>query len=103
MDCKKLTDVKSAFLQGKPIDRVVHLKPPPEVNSNKVWCLLKAIYGLNDASRQWYMRVLEVLIESGMQMSTLDEALFYWTSDSVLQGLIAIHVDDFFSVEQSCF
>ena len=52
-------DVKSAFLQGKPIERVVFLRPPPEAKAKGYWKLLKWVYGLDDASRQWYHRVRE--------------------------------------------
>ena len=38
-------DIKAAFLQGKNIDRVVFLKPPPEANpQGKVWKLNKTVY-----------------------------------------------------------
>ena len=49
-------DVKSAFLQGFPIERVVHVIPPPEVNTSNLWQLRKTVYGLNDASRSWYLK-----------------------------------------------
>ena len=29
-------DIKSAFLQGKPIEREVFLKPPKEASTNKI-------------------------------------------------------------------
>ena len=54
-------DVKSAFLQGKQIDRSVCLKPPAEADTTSVWELNKPLYGLCDASRKWYLRVKEVL------------------------------------------
>ena len=53
----KCLDVKSAFLQGDKINRVVHLKPPKEANTDKLWLLQKCVYGLKDASRLWYLRV----------------------------------------------
>ena len=47
-------DVKTAFLQGKQIERTVYLQPPKEANANKIWELQKCIYDLADASRYWY-------------------------------------------------
>ena len=47
-------DFKSAFLQGKEIERAIFLIPPPEIKSGVVWKLKKTIYGLSDASRMWY-------------------------------------------------
>ena len=47
-------DVKTAFLQGKPLDREVFMRPPPERNigANECLRLLKAVYGLVDAPRK---------------------------------------------------
>ena len=44
-------DVKTAFLQGKPIERTVFVWPPKEAKTGKVWELKKCVYGLVDASR----------------------------------------------------
>ena len=70
-------DVKCAFLQGKEIQREVFLKPPIEANTGKVWKLRKTIYGLGEASRQWYLKLKETLESLSMQMSCYDEAIFY--------------------------
>ena len=89
-------DIKAAFLQGLPISREVFLRPPKEANAaGKLWLLKKAVYGLSDASRVWYMRVVEELSKLGMTKSKLDGALFVWKYDGVVQGLIVAHVDDF--------
>ena len=39
-------DVKSAFLQGFPIEHVVHVIPPPEENTSNLWQLRKTVYCL---------------------------------------------------------
>ena len=39
-------DIKSAFLQGKPISRCVYVKPPKEANTNKIWKLKKSYFWL---------------------------------------------------------
>ena len=44
-------DVKTAFLQGKIMERTVFARPPKEASTNKIWKLRKCIYGLADASR----------------------------------------------------
>ena len=88
-------DVKSAFLQGDPINRSVFLRPPKEANSQKLWRLNKCVYGLKDASRLWYLRVYNVLVdEFKMQNLRLDEAMFIWKPGDKVEGLICIHVDD---------
>ena len=89
-------DIKAAFLQGKEIDREVYLKPPKEANAKgKLWKLQRCVYGLNDASRYWYLRVREELIKSGCRCSKADPAVFYYRGDKGLEGLLISHVDDF--------
>ena len=89
-------DVKCAFLQGKEIQREVFLKPPCEANTDMVWKLRKTIYGLGEASRQWYLKLKETLESLSMKMSLYDEAVFYMHVKGKLCGVIALHVDDFF-------
>ena len=45
------TFVKTAFLQGKPIQRTAFVKPPKEAKTDKVWELKKCVCGLADPSR----------------------------------------------------
>ena len=101
----KSLDIKSAFLQGKDIDREVYLVPPQEIESrpNILWKLNKTIYGLNDASRKWYLKVKETLENLGVTMSIYDEALFYYKEEGKLDGLIGTHVDDFLYVGSNNF
>ena len=53
-------DVKSAFLQGKGINRDVYVRPPKEAETTKLWKLQTTVYGLYDAPRVWYLSVKEV-------------------------------------------
>ena len=88
-------DIKTAFLQGQNINHTVYIKPPPEANTNMLWQLNKCIYGLADAPRCFYLRLREVLYESGASVSQLDEALFFaHDKNGHLIGVIACHVDD---------
>ena len=89
----KSLDVTSAFLQRYPL---VFIKPPKEKSKpGKVWKLLKSCYGLNDASRRWYMAVKETLSNLGMQSVSGDDAFFFYIKDGKLIGLCILHVDDF--------
>ena len=92
--CKSI-DVKSAFLQGKLIEREIFIKPPKEANTDKVWKCKKAVYGLNEASRHWYDKVKEELSKLGFSCSKFDEAFFYHTVGDSLKGVLSVHVDDF--------
>ena len=58
------TDIKTAFLQGEEIDREVYIVPPKAaaVDTRSVWRQNKAIYGLQDLSRAWYIGVKNKLL-----------------------------------------
>ena len=90
-------DIKAAFLQGAYLERDVFLRPPPEAHSDEeIWHLKKCVYGLNDASRYWYMRVRQELFKLNMKSSKYDKAIFNWYDQGELSGIITSHVDDFF-------
>ena len=94
----KSMDIKTAFLQGHRIEREVYFKPPKEANADgKVWLLNKCVYGLNDASLNWYKRVKGVMTKLGATVSRVDPAVFMWNDpvSSQLKGVLACHVDDF--------
>ena len=88
-------DIKAAYLQGGDIGREVYLKPPPEFDEGKLWKLKKAVYGLCDAARTWYLQVKRKLLALSVKMCSLDNSLFRWYNNGMLEGLICIHVDDF--------
>lgn len=88
-------DIKAAFLQGQKLDRPVHIVPPPEAgDQGKLWYLLKPIYGLNDASRSFYLKLVENLIRLGCKRSKFDYAVFLYHQGNQLEGVIGGHVDD---------
>ena len=88
-------DIKAAFLQGRQLQREVYVKPPPEFGTGILWKLNKAMYGLNDASREWYLQVIESMKEMHAQRSAIDDAIFYWKREGVLVAMSSCHVDDF--------
>ena len=89
-------DVASAFLQGNKLDREVFVKPPRESNEiGKLWKLLKCLYGLKDASRQWYLKIENRLLSLGFKKSRYDPGFFYFIHGGKLIGMIGLHVDDF--------
>ena len=87
-------DFKTAFLQGKSIDREVYLRPPVECNTEKIWKLRKTVYGLADAPRVWFLRLKEELLRLGVTISTYDQGLFFWHSSETLEGILICFVDD---------
>ena len=91
----KSLDVKAAFLQGYPIDREIYIKPPIEANTTKLWKLTKCVYGLNDASRQWYLRLRSELIKLGATPSIHDQGIFCWFDEHhIIYGILTVFVDD---------
>ena len=92
----KTIDIKSAFLQGREIQRELYVKPPAKVSNGKLWRLKKCLYGLNDSAREWYLKVKEMVTELLGERSNLDHAVFFWKDkDGEMIGYCATHVDDF--------
>ena len=87
-------DVKSAFLQGTPMQRRVFIKPPKEANATHLWKMIRCPYGLADAGRLWYTRLKKELLDAGLVVCKYDQALFMWYWDGKLAGVLACHVDD---------
>ena len=88
-------DIQAAYLQGNAIGRDVFLKPPREYDEGKLWKLKKAVYGLCDAARVWYLKVKEKLLSLSAKMCSVDNSLFRWYKHGRLQGIMCVHVDDF--------
>jgi hypothetical protein len=91
------TDIKSAFLQGKELQRSVFIAPPKEADAKgSLWKLRRCIYGLSDASRQFFLSVSEEMIKLGCVQCKLEPSLFYKiSSDGKLIGVMVCHIDDF--------
>ena len=54
------------------------------------------MYGLKDAPRSWYKRVVEEFISTGGKLSAYDDAMFTWRcEDGTLAFILVTHVDDF--------
>ncbi|GKA71361.1 putative ribonuclease H-like domain-containing protein [Tanacetum coccineum] len=72
-------DVKSAFLYGT-IDEEVYVSQPPGFVDpkfpNKVYKVVKALYGLHQAPRAWYASLSAFLEKSRYRRRTIDKTLF---------------------------
>nr|GEV00303.1 hypothetical protein [Tanacetum cinerariifolium] len=72
-------DVKSAFLYGTIEEEVYVCQPPgfedPD-HPDKVYKVVKALYGLHQAPRAWYETLATYLLENGFQRGTIDQTLF---------------------------
>ncbi|GKE95256.1 putative ribonuclease H-like domain-containing protein, partial [Tanacetum coccineum] len=72
-------DVKSAFLYGNITEEVYVNQPPGFVDPhhpNKVYKVIKALYGLHQAPRAWYERLSTFLLKHGYRRGAIDKTLF---------------------------
>ncbi len=70
-------DMSAVFLQGRKIDRVVHIETPKEFKKpGRVWRLRKGLYGLHEASRLWFEELSAYLETRGSQKMLGDDAVF---------------------------
>lgn len=72
-------DVKSAFLNGELLEEVYVSQPDGFVKENqkhKVYMLLKALYGLRQAPRAWYARLIKCLRSFGFSKCPYEQGVY---------------------------
>lgn len=89
-------DVKSAFLYGQ-IDEEVYVSQPPGFEDpdhpNKVYRVVKALYGLHQAPRKWYETLATYLLDNGFHRGRIDQTLFIKKDKNDIL-LVQVYVDD---------
>ncbi|GJW11754.1 putative ribonuclease H-like domain-containing protein, partial [Tanacetum coccineum] len=87
---------KSAILYGT-IEEEVYVHQPPgfvdPAHPNKVYKVVKALYGLHQAPRAWYETLSSFLLENGFRRGTIDKTLFIKKNKSDIM-LVQVYVDD---------
>ncbi|GJY32106.1 putative ribonuclease H-like domain-containing protein [Tanacetum coccineum] len=89
-------DVKSAFLYGTIKEEVYVHQPLGFVDPaylNKVYKVIKVLYGLHQAPRAWYETLSSFLMENGFRRGTIDKTLFIKKKKSDIM-LVQVYVDD---------
>nr|GEZ24779.1 putative ribonuclease H-like domain-containing protein [Tanacetum cinerariifolium] len=89
-------DIKSDFLYGTIEEEVYVCQPPgveDPVHSDKVYKVVKALYGLHQAPRAWYETLANYLLENGFQRGKIDQTLFIKRQKGDIL-LVQIYVDD---------
>ncbi|GJQ98587.1 putative ribonuclease H-like domain-containing protein, partial [Tanacetum coccineum] len=89
-------DVKSAFLYGT-IEEEVYVCQPPEFEDpdypNKVYKVVKALYGLHQAPRAWYGTLAKYLLDNRFQREKIDQTLFIKKQKGDIL-FVQVYVDD---------
>ena len=113
----KHVDINTAFLHGT-LDEEIYIAIPEghrlygtSNSSDLCLRLLKAMYGLKQASRQWYIELRKFFESIGMQFSEADFCLYYglgviviiFVDDMVIASSSEHHIDRFISSLKSRF
>ncbi|GJU93153.1 putative ribonuclease H-like domain-containing protein [Tanacetum coccineum] len=89
-------DVKSAFLYGT-IEEEVYVTQPPGFKDpdhpDKVYKVVKALYGLHQAPRAWYETLTNYLLGNGFKRGKIDQTLFIKKKKGDI-FLVQVYVDD---------
>ncbi|GJT01217.1 putative ribonuclease H-like domain-containing protein [Tanacetum coccineum] len=89
-------DVKNAFLYGQIEEEIYVCQPPgfedPD-HHDKVYKVVKALYGLHQAPRAWYDTLATYLLSNGFQRGQIDQTLFIKRHKGHIL-LVQIYVDD---------
>lgn len=90
-------DIKTAFLHGD-LDEEIYMSQPEgfveESNPNLVCRLKKGLYGLKQASRQWYKKFDTFMQEEGYKRSDFDHCVYMKGNANETFTLLLLYVDD---------
>ena len=89
-------DVKTTFLNGN-LEEEVYMKQPEGLSSSEgehlVCKLKKSIYGIKQASCQWYLKFHEVIASFDFEENIMDQCIYLKVSGSKISFLV-LYVDD---------
>nr|GEX73419.1 zinc finger, CCHC-type [Tanacetum cinerariifolium] len=90
-------DVKTRFLNGD-LDEEVYMKQPKGFimpgNEHKVCKLVKSLYELKQAPKQWHKKFDEVVLSSGFHLNQSVKCVYSKFDDSGKGVIICLYVDD---------
>lgn len=92
-------DISNAFLNGDLDDEIyvstsrIHTKRGGTSTENPMCVLKKFLYGLKQASRQWFLKFSTTLMDLGLQKSNTNHTLFL-KSNAWISLAILVYVDD---------
>jgi len=88
-------DLTNAFLHGD-LHEEIYMIPPPgygKQRETRVCRLQKSLYGLKQASRNWFFKLSSVLLAAGFRHSHADHSLFTLSRGTSFT-LVLVYVDD---------
>jgi len=91
-------DIKTTYLYGE-LEEEIYMEPPPgyDVPEGHVLLLVKALYGLRQAGRQWYKTLSETLRKHGLVQIVNDPHTFIvhrMFKGKRLTLIVPVYVDD---------
>jgi hypothetical protein len=89
-------DVKTVFLNGDLKEEVYMCQPErfcDKDKSHQISKLKKSIYGLKQASRQWYIKFDHIISSFGFKKNIVDQCIYLKVSGSKYIFLV-LYVDD---------
>ncbi|GJY50554.1 zinc finger, CCHC-type containing protein [Tanacetum coccineum] len=90
-------DVKTAILNDE-LDKEVYMNQPQGFimpgNENKVCKLIKSLYGLTQAPKQWHQKFNEVVLSNGYLLNQADRFVYSKFDESCKGIIICLYVDD---------
>ena len=91
LDCEQI-DVITAFLNSV-LKEVIYVEQPKgyEIGYNLVYLLLRALYSLKQAPREWYYTIREFLEECRYRYIEVDHSIFI---NKTTRLIVSIYVDD---------
>lgn len=97
LECESV-DITTAFLNGD-LDETIYMRPPPgfekfSPEGQRLYCLLlKAIYGLKQGGRQWYLKLSEVMKSIGFRKLRSEPCVYVFERDGE-RIIVPSYVDD---------
>jgi len=93
-----IIDIESAFLYGD-LDEEIYIELPDGMTGFEDECLLllKAIYWLVQAVKQWHKKLIEVLKKIGFKGGIANPCLMMWQNNLGV-NLMSVYMDDNFCV-----
>ena len=95
-------DIKAAYLNGELTEEeVIFMKQAPgyeemsEDGKTRVYRLWKLLYGLKQAGRWWYQKLMEIMMKLGFLRCEGNQAVFYRRCEKTNMLItVLVHIDD---------